>query len=140
MTLRSIIINNNIVNVISIPNCPSRGILLLDEQINLLRIVRGCHIEKYYFLSNWGYAKWQFLLLSIHLRHLWTRAFSQLTSWTIGFSLQLKKSGHVKHFLLLCGLQNTDHVMPDYLLTFNFLVLNFICNLFCKLQNCRTAN
>ena len=33
------------------------------------------------------------------------------------FSLWFKYSGHVILFLWLCGLQNTDHVMPLWLIT-----------------------
>ena len=49
---------------------------------------------------------------TIHLRRLWTRAFFRPTSRTVAFSLLLKNSGLVTIFLWLCGLQNTDHVMP----------------------------
>ena len=52
---------------------------------------------------------------TIHLRRPWTRAFFRPASRTVGFSLRLKNSGHVMIFLWLCGLQNTDHVMPFWL-------------------------
>ena len=41
--------------------------------------------------------------------------FFRPASWTVGFSLRFKNSGHVIIFLWLCGLQNTDHVMPFWL-------------------------
>ena len=36
-------------------------------------------------------------------------------SQTVGASQQFKNSGHVMTFLWLCGLQNTDHMMPFWL-------------------------
>ena len=53
---------------------------------------------------------------TIHLRCPWTSAFFRLASGTVGFSPRLKNSGHVITFLRRCGLQNTDHVMPFWLL------------------------
>ena len=50
--------------------------------------------------------------ITIHLRRPWTSTFFKPASWTVGFSLRLKNSGHVITFLGLWGLQNTDHVMP----------------------------
>ena len=52
---------------------------------------------------------------TIHLRRPWTRAFFRPASRTVGFSLRFKNCGHVIMFLWLCGLQNTDHVMPFWL-------------------------
>ena len=52
---------------------------------------------------------------TIHLRRLWTRAFFWPASRTVAFSLLFKNSGLVTIFLWLCGLQNTDHVMPFWL-------------------------
>ena len=54
-------------------------------------------------------------LATIHFRRPWTRAFFRPASRTVGFSLRFKNSGHVMIFLWLCGLQNTDHVMPFWL-------------------------
>ena len=48
---------------------------------------------------------------TIHLRRLWTSAFFWLASGTVGFSPQLKNSGHLITFLRRCGLQNTDHMI-----------------------------
>jgi len=44
------------------------------------------------------------------------KGFFQPASKTVGFSLWFKYSGHVILFLWLCGLQNTDHVMPLWLI------------------------
>ena len=38
------------------------------------------------------------------------------------------------HFLLPYGFQNTDHIIPDYLLTSNSLASHFICKSFANLR------
>ena len=42
-------------------------------------------------------------------------AFFRPASRTVDFSLRFTNSGHVIILLWLCGLQNTDHVMPFWL-------------------------
>ena len=62
---------------------------------------------------------------TIHLRRPWTSAFFRLASGTVGFSPRLKNSGHVITFLLRCGLQNTDHVIPFWPLKWTACLMFF---------------
>ena len=43
------------------------------------------------------------------------KGFFWPTSYTVGFSLWFKNSGHLITFLQGCGSRNTDHGMPFWL-------------------------
>ena len=70
----------------SIPEPPQLSIIdgTTVERVNAFKLLGVLHQDN----------------LTIHLRRPWTRAFFRPTSRTVGFSLQLKNSGHVKIFFV----------------------------------------